>query len=105
MSLKLKVDTLVNSRAWRPVLKTDRPWWDYLREYSLLEGAAIPRGFLWSPEFAKEKWEQEEGAYLQRLQALWEANRNLYDLPSDPAHESVEDIGRLYWVDHIWPRY
>ncbi|RGP77296.1 hypothetical protein FLONG3_4594 [Fusarium longipes] len=103
MSLKDKVRVLVHERAWRPVLKTAKPWWEYLREYALTEDATIPLGFPWSCNFTIAKYDEDEGLYLPRLQRRWDQDHNEIHLVTDPMHKNGKAVALLYWYGQIWP--
>jgi hypothetical protein len=98
-SLKDKVETLVHERAYRPALKTTKSWQDYLREYMSEEGAEAPQGFPWSAKFAKAKAKENKGYAIHDRQKAWDAGREIKDLLEDPDHQSLEQVGDLYWLN------
>ncbi|KAF0635185.1 hypothetical protein FPSE5266_04874 [Fusarium pseudograminearum] len=94
---------LVHSRKRMPAMRTAKNWYDYLADYLKRGGNKTPTEFPWSFDFAANKATENQGDTMDALQTTWDASKRVDDLINDPAHSSIDDIGRLYWGGRIWP--
>ncbi|SCN96737.1 uncharacterized protein FFE2_08582 [Fusarium fujikuroi] len=102
-----RVRLLVEGRASLPPLATDVAWWDVLwcwLEEDISKGHALPKGFPWTIDHAREVSHRARGRYAQELQLAFDnSGHDLTLLPPDRCTATIVDVYHKYWEVQGFP--
>ncbi|KAG5757432.1 hypothetical protein H9Q70_000082 [Fusarium xylarioides] len=110
MSTEQRLVLVVGGRAGLPPLMASDNWWDVLLcwlEGDTSKGQALPDGFPWTIDHAKELSHRTRGRYVKELQLTFDSQgHDRKVLPVDPRTATIVDVYNTYWKKQelAWPQ-